>query len=132
MDEGLDRPVEQEAKGTKVTEACEGMRGWIASKACDRPKATCPASLASGARAGSITLVQPIFRETELLPAFAPPAQALLRSQSVPRAAAWRGTVPSKAGTTMLPDRLLIALRLPPLPVAQGRWTQLDEQHVHL
>ena len=69
------------------------------------------------------------FRDTELLPALAPPAQALLRSQSGPRAAAWLGTVPSEAGATM---RMLISvlyqsyialrrrLRLP-LPVAPGR-----------
>ena len=54
----------------------------------------------------------------------APPAQALLRSQFGPRAAAWLGTVPSEAGTTIPPDRMLIALRRRlrlPLPVAQGR-----------
>ena len=64
------------------------------------------------------------FRDTELLPALTPPAQALLRSQSGPRAAAWLGTVPSEAGTTMPPDRMLIALRRRlrlPLPVAPGR-----------
>ena len=62
------------------------------------------------------------FHDTELLPALAPPAQALLRSQSGPRAAAWLGTVPSEAGTTIPPHHMLIALRLRlPLPVAQGR-----------
>ena len=64
------------------------------------------------------------FRDTELLPALAPPAQVLLRSQSGPRAAAWLGTVPSEAGTTIAPDRMLIALRRRlrlPLPVARGR-----------
>ena len=64
------------------------------------------------------------FRDTELLPALAPLAQAVLRSQSGPHAAAWLGTVPSEAGTTIPPDRMLIALRRRlrlPLPVAQGR-----------
>ena len=53
-----------------------------------------------------------------------PPAQALLRSQSGPRAAAWLGTVPSEAGATMPPDRMLIALRRRlrlPLTIAPGR-----------
>ena len=101
----------------------------LSMTACGRPNATC-LNLASGARAGSITVFACFracstrFRDTELLPAFAPPAQALLRSQSGPRAAAWLGTVPSEAGTTIPPDRMLIALRRRlrlPLPVAQGR-----------
>ena len=53
-------------------------------------------------------------------------ALRLLRSQYGPRAAAWLGTVPSEAGTTIPPDRMLIALRRRrrlrlPLLVAQGR-----------
>ena len=108
-----------------------GPCGALSMTACDRPNATC-LSLASGARAGSITVlapVQPAFATPivaeVLLPALAPPAQALLmRSQSGPRAAAWLGTVPSEAGATMPPDRMLIALRRRlrlPLPVAPGR-----------
>ena len=69
---------------------------------CDLPEPgeRCQGWQHHGSRAGSTR-----FRDTELLPALAPPAQALLRSQSGPRAAAWLGTVPSEAGTTMPPDR---------------------------
>ena len=89
---------------------------------CDRPNATC-LSLASGWQHHGSRACSTRFRDTELLPALAPPAHALLRSQSGPRAAAWLGTVPSEAGATMPPDRMLIALRRLrlPLPVAPGR-----------
>ena len=48
------------------------------------------------------------FRETELLLTLPPPAQARLRSQFGPHAAAWLGAIPSEAGSALPPDRMLI------------------------
>ena len=116
------------AAGAHLTHAgWEGRPEWRAihdglrPAQCDLPEPgeRCQGWQPHGSRACSTR-----FRDTELLPALAPPAQALLRSQSGPRAAAWLGTVPSEAGTTIPPDRMLIALRRRlrlPLPVAQGR-----------
>ena len=64
------------------------------------------------------------FRETELLPALPPPAQAMLRSQSGPHAAAWLGAIPGEAGSALPPDRMLLAMRRRlrlPLPIAPHR-----------
>ena len=116
------------AAGAHLTHAgWEGRPEWrtihdgLRPAQCDLPEPgeRCQGWQHHGSRACSTR-----FRDTELLPALAPPAQALLRSQSGPRAAAWLGTVPSEAGTTIPPDRMLIALRRRlrlPLPVAQGR-----------
>ena len=52
------------------------------------------------------------FRETELLPALQPPAQAMLRSRRPDHTPpAWLSAVPGEAGSALPPDRMLIALR---------------------
>ena len=111
-----------EAKGTKVTEACEWMRGWIASKACDRPKATCPASLASGARAGSITLVQPIFAKLSCFrPSLRLPRRCCVRSlcRALPHGAALSPARPGQRCCQTVCS-LLCACRRCPSPKADG------------
>ena len=44
-------------------------------------------------------------------PTLPPPAQAMLRSQSGPHAAAWLSAIPREAGSALPPDRMLLALR---------------------
>ena len=61
--------------------------GATFSTTCARHNAICP-SLASGARAGSIT-VPALALPTSAKPSCSPPRQPLLRSQSGPHAAAW-------------------------------------------
>ncbi|CAE7311141.1 unnamed protein product, partial [Symbiodinium sp. KB8] len=79
-------------------------------------------NLARGAKVGSITVPAPTLPTfAELLPYL---AQAMLRSQSGPHAAAWLSAIPSEAGFALPPDRMLIALRRRlrlPLPVAPHR-----------
>ena len=90
---------------------------------CAPRNATC-LNLARGAKVGSITVPAPALPTFARPPTLPPPAQAMLRSQSGPHAAAWPGAIPSEAGSALPPDRMLIALRRRlrlPLPVAPHR-----------
>ena len=51
------------------------------------------------------------FRERELLPAMAPDAQALFRSQSGQHVGMWLAAIPADAAATLAPDLMHIALR---------------------
>eukprot|EP00439_Symbiodinium_sp_Y106_P011468 s11075_g1.t1 len=71
------------------------------------PSAQCQGWQHHGARSCSTH-----FRETELLPALQPPAQAMLRSRRPDHTPpAWLSAVPGEAGSALPPDRMLIALR---------------------
>ena len=117
------------AAGAHLTHAgWEGRPEWRAihdglrPAQCDLPEPgeRCQGWQHHGSRACSTR-----FRDTELLPALAPPAQAAAFAVRAARCRLARpGNVPSEAGTTLPADRMLIALRRRlrlPLPVAQGR-----------
>ena len=80
--------------GTTYTMVC-------APRKCDLPDPgeRCQGWQHHGSRACSTH-----FRETELLPALQPPAQAMLRSQAGPHAAAWLSAIPGEAGSALPPD----------------------------